>query len=68
MELQAFLQGLEVARIDNLNIIEVETDETEVIMQLNHPSPLFVNIVNDCRFVLKKMGNPQIRIIFEKEM
>lgn len=61
MELQAFLQGLEVARINNLNIIEVETDATKVIMQLNHPSPLFVNIVNDCRFALKKMGNPQIR-------
>lgn len=35
-------------------------------MQLNQPSQLFVNVINDCRFALKKLGNPQVRHNFRE--
>ncbi|WMV38970.1 hypothetical protein MTR67_032355 [Solanum verrucosum] len=66
MELQAFLQGLEVTIAHELTVAEVETDATEVIKQIQHPSPLFSNIVNDCRYALRKLGNPQIRHNFRE--
>ncbi|KAK6773715.1 hypothetical protein RDI58_028953 [Solanum bulbocastanum] len=66
MELQALLQGLEVAIARELIITEVETDATEVIKQIQHPSPLFSNIVNECRYALRKLGNPKIRHNFRE--
>lgn len=36
-------------------------------MKMKHPSPLFVGIVNDYRYALRKMGSPQIWHNFREE-
>lgn len=65
-EMEALLQGLQLAKDNNFTTIEIETDSTDLMEALHHAQPLYASISNSCRLLMKKLGNPVIRHSFRQ--
>ncbi|MCD7469248.1 hypothetical protein HAX54_008119 [Datura stramonium] len=66
-ELQALEYGLQLAYDLNLFPVEVETDSTEVLENIDNPNPIYNSIPVFCRSLLRKLGNPPLRHCFHQE-
>lgn len=66
LEIEALLQGLRLVVNLNLNVIEIENDSTEILQVLQQAHPIYSTLVNDCRSLMKKLGNPLIHHNFRQ--
>lgn len=65
-ELSALEHELHLVIDHQLTLVEIETDSIEVIELLNEKIPIFNNLINSCRFHLKRLGNLVIRHSFRE--
>ncbi|XP_070003147.1 uncharacterized protein [Nicotiana sylvestris] len=67
-ELQALQADLNLAYEKRLAPLEIDTDSTDIIKLLQHNiSPAYTNTILECRYLLKKLGNPVIRHSFRED-
>ncbi|WMV31024.1 hypothetical protein MTR67_024409 [Solanum verrucosum] len=57
VEMEALLEGLNLAVNLNLNPIEIEIDFAEILQDLNHAHPIYATMVNDCWLLMKRLRN-----------
>ncbi|KAH0738190.1 hypothetical protein KY290_036895 [Solanum tuberosum] len=57
-ELTALLQGLELALDKGLMPLEISLDCKEILTVITDDHPAYSNILNDCRELLRQLGNP----------
>ncbi|XP_019260354.1 PREDICTED: uncharacterized protein LOC109238377 [Nicotiana attenuata] len=60
MELNALLQGLQLAWLHQLIPLEVNVDSTEVISMLNKDNLHYSSTLMECRYLIQQLGNPPI--------
>ncbi|KAK4714100.1 hypothetical protein R3W88_020007 [Solanum pinnatisectum] len=65
-EIEALLNGLQIAYAHNLLPLEVETDSLEILQLLGNSPPAYTSIIMSCRSMLKKLGNPTVRHNFRE--
>ncbi|OIT29711.1 hypothetical protein A4A49_57393, partial [Nicotiana attenuata] len=66
-ELQALHVGLKLAHDKGLAPLEIDTDSTDIIQLLEHNSfPAYTNTILECRYLLKRLGNPVARLSFRE--
>ncbi|XP_075077925.1 uncharacterized protein LOC142164249 [Nicotiana tabacum] len=66
-ELLALHTWQKLAYEKKLASLEIDTDSTDIIQLLEHNSfPAYTNIIFECRYLLKKLGNPVVRHSFRK--
>lgn len=61
MKLLALHQGLKLVVDHHHRPIEIETDSTEVIQLLEQQNPIYQILIDSCRCLLKRLGNPVVR-------
>ncbi|KAK4711266.1 hypothetical protein R3W88_005779 [Solanum pinnatisectum] len=66
VELQAFELGLQLAFERGMIPLEIETDLTEVIEFLHHSHPIYLSVLDSCRSLLRRLGNPMVRHHFRQ--
>ncbi|OIT07684.1 hypothetical protein A4A49_62849, partial [Nicotiana attenuata] len=66
MEILALQQGLQLAIMHTLRPIEIEIDSTEILQLIEHCTPIYQTLIDSCRCLLKKLGNPVGRHSFRE--
>ncbi|XP_070022415.1 uncharacterized protein LOC142177008 [Nicotiana tabacum] len=66
-ELQALHAGLKLAHDKGLAPLEIDTDSMDIIQLLEHNIfPAYTNTILECRYLLKRLGNPVVRHSFRE--
>ncbi|XP_019226749.1 PREDICTED: uncharacterized protein LOC109208156 [Nicotiana attenuata] len=60
MELNALLQGLQLAWLHQLIPLEVNRDSTEVISMLSNENMHYSSTLMECRYLIQQLGNPPV--------
>nr|XP_009793046.1 PREDICTED: uncharacterized protein LOC104239973 [Nicotiana sylvestris] len=67
IELLALLKDLQIAIQQRLLPIIIETDAQAIIGMLKSPAMSFINIINDCRSLLRLLDSPSVQVIYREQ-
>ncbi|OIT35126.1 hypothetical protein A4A49_60188, partial [Nicotiana attenuata] len=66
IEILALLHGVKLALTENLFPLVLETDCLELINLLKSNNCLYQNLIDDCRYLLRKVNDPQLKHVFRE--
>ncbi|OIT03423.1 hypothetical protein A4A49_57577, partial [Nicotiana attenuata] len=66
MEILALLHGVKLALTKKLFPLVTETDCLELINLLKYNNCLYQNLIDDCRYLLRKVNDPQLKHVFRE--
>ncbi|MCD7466566.1 hypothetical protein HAX54_003394 [Datura stramonium] len=66
VELEALMQGLQLTISYKFYPIEIKIDSTEILEQLEHAHPIYESTIEYFRLLLRKLGNPPVRLNFQQ--
>ncbi|OIS97442.1 hypothetical protein A4A49_62516, partial [Nicotiana attenuata] len=66
MEILALLHGVKLALTKKLSPLVIETDCLKLLNLLKSNNCLYQNLIDDCRYLLRKASDPQLKHVFRE--